>query len=130
MSKTKQEIHSNRPLSPHLGIYRKQISSVLSTFHRLTGLALFGGLSLASWWFIIWVFYKFDPALLHVSKYWMFKFVAFILSFCSFYHLCTGLRHLMWDSGIGFSIKAINQTGWLAVALASFMTLIFWCYII
>jgi succinate dehydrogenase / fumarate reductase, cytochrome b subunit len=130
MAKTKQEIHNNRPTSPHLNIYKKQISSVLSIFHRLTGIALFGGLSLGSWWFILWVFNKFDPALLHVSKYWLFKLAAITLSFSGFYHMATGIRHLMWDAGYGFSIKAIDLTGWLAIAFASLMTLIFWCYII
>lgn len=130
MSKTKQEIHNNRPTSPHMGIYRKQISTVLSIFHRLTGIALFGGLSIGSWWFILWVFNKFDPVFLHVSKFWLFKFAALALSFCGFYHLGTGLRHLMWDTGYGFSIKAIDLTGWLAIIFACLMTAIFWCCII
>lgn len=130
MSKTTQEIHSNRPTSPHLGIYRKQISSVLSIFHRLSGIVLFLSLSIVSWWFILWVFNKFDPSFLYISKYWLFKLAALGISFTGFYHLSTGLRHLMWDMGYGFSIKAIDMTGWIAIIFACLMTVVFWCCIV
>src|SRR5690349_3272487 len=108
MSKTRQEIQNNRPTSPHLGIYRLQISSVLSIFHRLSGMALFFGSSVIAWWFILWVFNKFDPCYLYITKYWLFKLALFTLSFAGFYHLSTGIRHLMWDMGCGFSIKSIH----------------------
>lgn len=130
MSKNKQEIISNRPTSPHLSIYRKQISSVLSIFHRLTGIALFFAISLISWWFILWVFNKFDPVFMYFTKFWLFKLALFAISFAGFFHLCTGIRHLAWDIGWGFSIKAIDITGWSAVIAASILTLIFWLFII
>lgn len=130
MSKTKQEIYNNRPTSPHITIYRKQISSVLSILHRATGAALFFALSIMAWWFTLWVFSKFSPYYIEMTKCGLFKFSLLIISFAGFYHFCTGLRHLVWDTGKCFSVKAINFTGWLALISASLMTIIFWLFII
>ena len=115
MTKTRQDIHINRPTSPHITIYRKQISSVLSIFHRLTGMALFFAISIVAWWFILWVFSKFDPHYIQLTKGNLLKVTLFLISFAGFYHLCTGIRHLIWDMGKCFSINSINITGWIAV---------------
>lgn len=130
MSKTKHEIYERRPTAPHLGIYRRQISSVLSIFHRLTGIVLFVGLSIASWWFALWIFNKFDPSFLQITRFWLFKLAAVGLSFAAFFHLSTGIRHLIWDMGYGFSIQAINNTGWISIILSCLMTIIFWSFIV
>ena len=127
MTKTRQEDpHVNRPISPHLTIYRKQISSVLSIFHRLTGVMLFFAIAISTWWFILWVFSKFDPYYIQLIKCNLLKVALFFISLAGFYHLCTGIRHLIWDTGKCFSINSINVTGWLAVICAFFFTLIFW----
>lgn len=130
MSKTKQEIYNNRPTSPHITIYRKQISSVLSIFHRASGMALFFALSIMAWWFTLWVFSKFSPYYIEMTKYGLVKFSLIIISFAGFYHLCTGIRHLVWDTGRWFSVKAINISGWLAVISAFLMTISFWLFVI
>ena len=130
MSKTKQEIYNNRPTSPHITIYRKQISSVLSIFHRASGMALFFALLIMAWWFTLWVFSKFSPYYVEMTKYGLVKFSLIIISFAGFYHLCTGIRHLVWDTGRWFSVKAINISGWLAVISAFLMTISFWLFVI
>ena len=130
MTKTRQEIYNNRPTSPHITIYRKQISSVLSIFHRITGAALFFALSIVSWWFILWVFSEFNPYYVKVAQCGLLKVCYFLISFAGFYHLSTGVRHLVWDSGKCFSIKSINITGWVAVIASLSMTVIFWFLII
>jgi len=130
MTKTKQEIHGNRPISPHLTIYKKQISSVLSIFHRATGVGLFFGLSALVWCFIILDFNEFDTKYLEYFKCNIFKIPFILITFAWFYHLCNGVRHLIWDSGNCFSIKAINFTGWLVVVCSIMMTIIFWLGII
>lgn len=127
MTKTRQEIHNNRPTSPHLGIYRKQISSVLSIFHRLSGLFLFGVSSIAAWWFIILVFSGFNEKILKlVTNCVLVKPALMLCSLAAFYHLCTGIRHLIWDTGRCFSVQYINITGWAAVICAFSMTILFW----
>ena len=129
MTKSRQEIHNNRPISPHLSIYKPQISSVLSILHRLTGVALFFGLSAIVWWFILWVFSKFNHYYIELSHNILFTILLFTVSLAWFYHFCTGIRHLIWDMGYGFSIKSINASGIAAVIIAIMFTVIFWLYI-
>lgn len=129
MTKTKQEIYNSRPTSPHLTIYKKQISSVLSILHRITGIGLFFGLSILSWCFILLAFSKFDPEYLQCFKCNLLKIPLIFISFAWFYHLCNGVRHLIWDSGHCFSIRAINFTGWFVVVASILMTLAFWLLI-
>ena len=126
MQKSREEIHQARPISPHLSIYKPQISSVLSIGHRLSGIGLFFMLSTLGWWFILWVFSKFDPVYLRVFDSFFVKFLLILTSYGFFYHLCTGIRHLIWDTGCSFSIKTINYSGWAAVIASIVLTLIFW----
>ncbi len=128
MSKDPIVIKNSRPLSPHLSIYKPQISSVLSIGHRLSGVGLFFGLSAFCWWFIFWVFSKFEPCYLDCLDSTLVKFILFLASYGYFYHFCTGIRHLIWDAGYGFSIKSINVTGWLAVIASVCLTGIYWLF--
>ena len=130
MNNTRQEIYNKRPTSPHLTIYKKQISSVLSIFHRITGAGLFAGLSLLAWYFIILSFNKFDAEYMNLCKCNLLKIALVLISFSWFYHLCNGIRHLIWDSGYCFSIKAINLTGWFVVVCSIAITITFWSTIV
>ena len=93
-------------------------------------MALFFALSIMAWWFTLWVFSKFSPYYIEMTKYGLVKFSLIIISFAGFYHLCTGIRHLVWDTGRWFSVKAINISGWLAVISAFLMTISFWLFVI
>lgn len=129
MTKIMQEIYNNRPTSPHLTIYKKQISSVLSIVHRITGIGLFLGLSLLVWYFILLAFSNFNHEYLQCLKGNLLKISLILVSFSWFYHLCNGVRHLIWDSGHCFSVQAINFTGWLVVICSTIFTLAFWLLI-
>jgi succinate dehydrogenase / fumarate reductase cytochrome b subunit len=129
-TKTKQELYINRPTSPHITIYRPQISSVLSILHRITGVGVFLGMSLIVWWFIFWVFSKFDHYYISFMQKGFFLFILVCISFTWFFHLCTGVRHLIWSLGLGFGIKCVNTSGWIAVLSACLLTVIFWIWII
>lgn len=118
-----------RPLSPHLTIYKPQISSVLSIGHRLSGVGLFFVLLAFCWWFILWVFSRFDPCYLACFNNSIVKIILVIASYSFFYHISTGVRHLIWNTGRCFSVKAINIGGWVAVASSIILTLSFWSYI-
>ncbi len=119
--------HKKRPISPHLTIYKPQISSVLSIMHRATGLFLFISTIALSWLMIALVMKGAGVALTGYNIYYfldtrIFKFFLLGLSFCLYYHLFNGIRHLFWDAGMGFEIKSMNASGIFVVALSFFFT--------
>ncbi|MBT8145006.1 MAG: succinate dehydrogenase, cytochrome b556 subunit [Gammaproteobacteria bacterium] len=109
----------DRPLSPHLQVYRWQITMTLSILHRATGVALAAGLLLLIGWLV--------AAATGPESYTQVRdllsslpgvliLVAFAWAFS--YHLCNGIRHLFWDAGIGFEKTQYRASGW-AVVIAS-----------
>lgn len=125
MSVANRPVH--RPLSPHLQVYRPQLTSVLSILHRATGIALsVGALYLATW--VIYaaagpkayaLFQSFNTSIVGriVLGGWLF---------CAFYHLCNGIRHLFWDAGYGFELKDAYRSGWIVVAVSLIATVVSW----
>ena len=115
-----------RPLSPHLQVYRPQITSVLSILHRGTGLALSIGLLVLVYWLVSLASgpaaYAEAQALL--GSVWL-KLCYAVWAFCFFYHFANGIRHLAWDLGYGFERSQIVTTGWLVVAVAAAATALF-----
>ena len=111
---------SSRPLSPHLQVYRPQITSMLSILHRLTGVALGLGFLLLAWWLIAAAI---GPGAYGTAQAALGSFVGRIVLFgfawALFYHLCNGLRHLAWDAGFGFELKTVTASG-VTVVIASF----------
>ena len=125
MSVANRPVH--RPLSPHLHVYKPQLTSVLSILHRATGIAL----SLGALYLAIWVI----CAAADAQTYATFQsFNASIVGrivlggwlFCAFYHLCNGIRHLFWDAGYGFELKDAYRSGWIVVAVALIATAASW----
>ena len=118
---------ADRPLSPHVGIYRWQVANTLSILHRATGVFLsIGALVLAGWLISVASGYQ---AYARVNEWLMGPFGALLLlgwTFCFFYHLCNGVRHLGWDIGLGFEKERARRTGWLTVAVSVVLTLGFW----
>ena len=121
-----EEIKNKRPLSPHLSIYRPQIRSILSIGHRMSGVGLFVMLMALSWWFILWVFSGFSSCYFECFDNVLVKFLLCITSYGYFYHFCTGIRHLVWDAGRGFSINCINKSGVVIILISVILTALFW----
>lgn len=116
-----------RPLSPHLQIYRPQLTSVLSISHRLTGAVLVVGYLVFVYWLAALA--SGDAAYgaaLSLLGAWPVKVLLFLGTFAFFFHLANGLRHLWWDSGRGFEIPQVYASGWTVVIAASVMTLVCW----
>jgi succinate dehydrogenase / fumarate reductase cytochrome b subunit len=117
----------NRPLSPHLQIYRPQISSVLSILHRITGVALAVGSLLLVYWIIAAAV---GPEAFATAQSLIGSFIGRILllgwTFALFFHLANGIRHLFWDMGRGFELKTMSVTGWTVVVVALLLTVIAW----
>jgi len=115
---------AERPLSPHLQVYRPQITSVLSILHRGTGVALSLGLVVLVYWLVSLAGSSADYAqarsLLASSP---LKLAYTAWAFCFFYHLANGVRHLAWDLGYGFERSQIAASGWIVVAFSAAATL-------
>lgn len=118
---------TDRPLSPHLSIYRWQITNTLSILHRLTGVALAFGLVLLALWLI--------------SAAWCPEMFLAIQGFCTsivgllflfgwtvafYYHLGNGLRHLYWDMGRGFALDEVTSSGQLILVFTAALTMFTW----
>lgn len=117
----------NRPLSPHLQIYKPQITSMLSILHRITGVALAAGTLLFVWWLIAAA--AGPEAYAGVEGFigsWIGYIVMIGWSFSLFYHLCNGIRHLFWDAGRGFEIATVERSGWVVVIASVGLTAAAW----
>jgi succinate dehydrogenase / fumarate reductase cytochrome b subunit len=116
-----------RPLSPHLQIYRWQITNTMSILHRLTGVALSVGTLLLLYWLASAAA---GPASFATAQAvigsWIGRLALFGWSIALFYHLCNGLRHLAWDAGYGFSLPAVTKSGMAVFGAAAVLTLAAW----
>jgi len=117
----------NRPLSPHIGIYRKQLTSVLSITHRLTGVALAAGLLVLLYWLSALAA---GPESYAGAKALLGSFIGrtvmFLFTLALFYHLCNGIRHLFWDAGMGFELASVYRSGRTVVIAALVLSLLAW----
>jgi succinate dehydrogenase / fumarate reductase cytochrome b subunit len=116
-----------RPLSPHLQVYRWQVSNTLSILHRLTGVLLaVGSAGLVGWLLALasgpGAFQQ--AAALVQSVPGQLLLVGWTFAFC--YHLCNGIRHLAWDAGYGFDKHTARKSGIAAVACAVVLTAAIW----
>ena len=119
--------NADRPLSPHIGIYRPQITSVLSIVHRITGVVLGAGTLLLTWWLVAAATGDAYYALVvDLLSSWLGRLIVLGFTWCLFYHLCNGIRHLFWDAGYGYEISTATKSGWLVVVVATAITLLAW----
>ena len=118
---------TNRPVSPHLQIYRLQLTSVLSITHRATGVVLsVGTLALVYWLTALAAGAEPFGEAQALGGAWYGRVVLLGFSFSLFYHLCNGIRHLFWDVGLGFEIKTLYTSGWAVVIASVALTLVAW----
>lgn len=116
-----------RPLSPHLSVYKLQVTTVLSGLHRVTGLGLVVGILLLTWWITALADGEQSFA---VVRWYLGSVGGQILllgwTFSLFYHLSNGVRHLLWDVGIAIDLPGIRAGGWIVLAAASGLTVCAW----
>ncbi len=116
---------ADRPLSPHLQIYKPQLTSLLSITHRGTGVFLSLGALLLCYWLLAVA--AGPETYAKVSTYvaaWYGKIIIILFIFSLYYHLCNGIRHLFWDIGLGLEIKTTYQSGYVVVIASIILTLI------
>jgi len=120
-----------RPLSPHLMIYRRQLTSMMSISHRISGAALAAGSLMLVWWMVALAsgpeYYSIVQGIMMgvPARIVLFGFTAAI-----FYHLCNGIRHLFWDFGIGLTIEGVYRSGYLVMASTLVLTLGLWALVL
>lgn len=116
-----------RPTSPHLQVYRPQLTSVLSILHRLTGLFLSLGVVALVLWLVAAAYgpAEFDLAQMIVGSI-IGRTLLFLWTGAFFYHLLNGIRHLVWDSGWGFDLANVYRSGWAVVIGAAILTVTAW----
>jgi succinate dehydrogenase / fumarate reductase cytochrome b subunit len=116
-----------RPLSPHLQVYRPQLTSVLSITHRATGVALAVGTLLLVWWLLAAATGPEQFAVVQgILGSWIGKLMLFGWTWALFYHLANGIRHLFWDAGRGLELKTTYRSGWLVVFVSIVLSLGTW----
>jgi len=115
----------NRPLSPHLQVYRPQLTSLLSILHRITGVGLWAGALMMTYWLSSATYgpEAFDRAQSILGS-WFGRLVLLGLTVALFYHLANGIRHLAWDIGWGYEMDKLNVTGWAVVVFTGVMTVL------
>lgn len=115
----------NRPLSPHLQIYRPQLTSMTSIFTRVTGNALIVGTLLVVWWLLAAAtspgYYATANAVL---TSWFGDLVLLGSTWALWYHALAGLRHLYWDTGRGLEVETAERLGLAVIAGSLVLTLL------
>jgi succinate dehydrogenase / fumarate reductase cytochrome b subunit len=120
---------AQRPLSPHLQVYKPQLTSVLSISHRVTGLGLTAGTIFLVWWLV--AASAGDASFATAQSFfgsWLGLLMLFAWTFFFFYHLCNGIRHLVWDTGYGLDIRTAYLSGWVVVGTSVGLTLLAWIF--
>ena len=123
----KKMAQNNRPLSPHLMVYKLPLTGIISITHRMTGVVLAFGL-------IIYVYSFFtilqgNEVYLGLQSFldnFLIRTAAWLFIFSLFFHLCHGIRHLLWDIGKGFEKDDMDKNALIELAIAFVLTLTFY----
>ena len=116
-----------RPLSPHIQIYRWTLTMFLSILHRATGIALYAGTLLLVWWLMAaatgpeaFAFFQ------NVAGSWIGRLVLFGYTWALFHHMFGGIKHFIWDTGAGFELSMVEWISRGATLIPILLTLISW----
>lgn len=134
---------SNRPLSPHLSIWRWGPAMAVSILHRITGHALaFAGLGLLLWWlgalasgpdayatFVHWVWAAEPDNMLQMIGNIVGKIALVGLTWAFFQHMATGVRHFMLDVGAGYELEANARWSLMTLVFSAVATVAAWAYL-
>lgn len=121
---------SVRPLSPFMlgKFYRIQLTSLLSFTHRITGVLLsVGGLGLMAWIDCVAAGPSAYNGYLRIIQSVPGQILLVALSWALFYHLCNGVRHLVWDAGFCLKISQVYIAGWIVLVSSAGLTAVLWC---
>ncbi len=116
-----------RPLSPHLQVYRLPMTAKMSISHRITGVILTAGLVLLAIWVIAAGLGedRYNQVMELIDTPYT-KYIFVVWAFVLFYHMGNGFRHVLWDIGFGLNEKSAQRTGTLVLLFAAVMTYGVW----
>lgn len=119
--------NTERPLSPHLSIYRWPVTMTLSILHRATGVAMSVGLVILAAWLVSAASGADDyDQFITLMSTLVGRLLLIGWSFAFFFHLANGIRHLVWDTGRGFEKHQANASAWFVLVAAVVATALFW----
>ncbi len=120
-------MENNNPLSPHLQIYKWQISSLLSITHRIVGVINFFAIILICVWAMFIIVGQNNYLTINIFLNTKFgKFIVISLCWTFSFHILNELRHLLWDVGYGFDLKVAKITGIIALIGSFVLTILFY----
>ena len=121
------EAKNARPLSPHLQVYKPQLTSILSILHRITGVGLcFGFMILVAWLAALASGPEAYKTFVSYAQSVIGQIVLFGMTVAFFYHFCNGIRHLLWDAGLFLDLPAVYKTGRIVMGATVIMTAVVW----
>lgn len=119
--------NTERPLSPHISIYRWPITMTLSILHRATGAAMAVGLVVLAAWLVSAASGSEDyDQFISLMSTLIGRLLLIGWSFAFFFHLANGVRHLVWDTGRGFEKRQANASAWFVLVTAIVATALLW----
>jgi len=120
----------SRPLSPHLEIYKPQITMVMSIVHRITGVGLFLGFALLTWWLVAAAWGEGALELVNATMGSLPGQVILLgFTWALFHHMLGGIRHFIWDFGRGFSEKSRFGLAWFTIIGGLVLTGLVWALV-
>lgn len=127
MSTAAKSLVASRPISPHLSVFKLYYTMVMSGLHRITGLGLVLGMPLFAWW-ILAAAAGADYFAVAQGFWGSYLGLLFLFgwTFSLFYHMSNGIRHMLWDIGVGLTIDGIKQGGIFMAAAAAALTVLTW----
>lgn len=115
----------NRPLSPHMQVYRMPIAAITSIMTRITGHAMVVGIVLIVWWLVAAAA---GPETFAGADWFIRSWLGWLILFGScwalWYHFCAGLRHFWYDSGRGLEIEEARKLSWVVIGASVVLTLL------
>ena len=123
----KAKLGAERPLSPHLQIYRPMLTMMMSIAHRLSGAANAVGFILLAWWLV--AIASGPEAYAQVSRFFAGipgRMLLFLFSWSLIHHMLGGIRHLIWDTGSGLDKTSIEVFAWLTIIGSTVLTVLVW----
>ncbi len=123
----KAKIGAERPLSPHLQIYRPTLTMMMSIAHRISGAANAAGFILLAWWLVAIAagpeaYAKAANILASIPG----RVVLFLFTWSLIHHMLSGIRHLIWDTGTGLDKTSIEVLAWLTIISSTVLTVLLW----
>lgn len=117
---------AERPLSPHLQIYRLTITMVMSIFHRITGAGLYFGMVLFVWWLFAAANPREFDRFNGLIGSWFGRLVLFGFTWALLHHMLGGIRHLIWDTGRGLEPGEREFLAWVTLVGSATLTIVVW----